>query len=107
MKLLFTGFCLAFVLLVCNAQSPYQPSPENLAARKWFDSARFGMFIHWGAFSVPGSGEWVMNDRNITVAEYSRLQTIFNPVRFDAKKWVSAANGEVCNTLRSSPVIMM
>ncbi len=35
---------------------------ENLAARKWFDSARFGMFIHWGAFSVPGSGEWVMNE---------------------------------------------
>jgi alpha-L-fucosidase len=49
------------------------------------------MFIHWGAFSVPGDGEWVMNNRNITVAEYSRLQTIFNPVRFDAKKWVSAA----------------
>ncbi len=69
----------------------YQPSAENLAARKWFDSARFGMFIHWGAFSVPGDGEWVMNNRNITVSEYSRLQTIFNPVRFDAEKWVSAA----------------
>jgi alpha-L-fucosidase len=91
MKLLITGFCLAFLVLICRAQSTYQPSPENLAARKWFDSARFGMFIHWGAFSVPGSGEWVMNDRNITVTEYSSLLTIFNPVRFDAKKWVSAA----------------
>ena len=49
------------------------------------------MFIHWGAFSVPGAGEWVMNDRNITYTEYGRLQTIFNPVRFDANKWVSAA----------------
>jgi alpha-L-fucosidase len=91
MKLLLTGFCFAFFILVCRAQSPYQPSTENLAARRWFDSARFGMFIHWGAFSVPGSGEWVMNDRNFTFTEYSRLQTIFNPVRFDAKKWVSAA----------------
>jgi alpha-L-fucosidase len=91
MKLLITGFCLAFFVHICRAQSTYQPSPENLAARKWFDSARFGMFIHWGAFSVPGSGEWVMNDRNITVTEYSSLLTIFNPVRFDAKKWVSAA----------------
>ena len=89
--MLFTGLFFASFILVSKGQSPYQPSPENLAARRWFDSARFGMFIHWGAFSVPGSGEWVMNDRNITVSEYSRLQTIFNPVRFDANKWVSAA----------------
>lgn len=91
MKLLLSIFCLSFTLFICQAQSGYQPAPENLAARKWFDSARFGMFIHWGAFSVPGDGEWVMNNRNITYVEYSRLQTIFNPVRFDAKKWVAAA----------------
>jgi len=89
--MLFTILCLASLSLICRSQAQYQPSKENLSARKWFDSARFGMFIHWGAFSVPGDGEWVMNNRNITVAEYSRLQTIFNPVRFDAKKWVSAA----------------
>ncbi len=91
MKILFAILCFSVSVLPGKAQTSYQPSQENLAARKWFDSARFGMFIHWGAFSVPGSGEWVMNERNITVAEYSRLQTIFNPVRFDAKKWVSAA----------------
>ena len=91
MKGLFTILCLTGVIFICRAQSDYQPAPENLAARKWFDSARFGMFIHWGAFSVPGSGEWVMNNRNITFTEYNQLQTIFNPVRFDAKKWVSAA----------------
>lgn len=91
MKFLLTAIYFSLVLFTCQAQSAYQPSPENLAARKWFDSARFGMFIHWGAFSVPGDGEWVMNNRNITFTEYNRLQTIFNPVRFDAKKWVSAA----------------
>jgi alpha-L-fucosidase len=91
LKLLVTAALINCLVFVCRAQQDYQPSPENLSARKWFDSARFGMFIHWGAFSVPGSGEWVMNDRNITVSEYSRLQTIFNPVRFDAEKWVSAA----------------
>ena len=89
--MLFTILCLAFFSFMCRSQTQYQPSVENLSARKWFDSARFGMFIHWGAFSVPGDGEWVMNNRNITVVEYTRLQTIFNPVRFDAKKWVSAA----------------
>jgi alpha-L-fucosidase len=91
MKMLFTILCLASLYLAGSSQTIYQPTPENLASRKWFDSARFGMFIHWGAFSVPGDGEWVMNNRNITVAEYSRLQTIFNPIRFDAEKWVSAA----------------
>ena len=91
MKLLFPILTLAFLSYYCSAQSNYQPAPENLVARKWFDSARFGMFIHWGAFSVPGSGEWVMNERNIKYADYARLQTIFNPVRFDAKQWVSAA----------------
>ncbi|HEY4965762.1 MAG TPA: alpha-L-fucosidase, partial [Puia sp.] len=91
MKGLFTILLSASIIFVSHAQSVYRPSAENLTARKWFDSARFGMFIHWGAFSVPGDGEWVMNNRNITVAEYSRLQTIFNPVRFDAKLWVSAA----------------
>jgi alpha-L-fucosidase len=91
MKLLI-HLLLAFSLVsVSQAQPAYQPSPENLAARKWFDSARFGMFIHWGAFSIPGSGEWVMNDRNITFTEYNQLQNIFNPIRFDAKKWVAIA----------------
>ncbi len=91
MKWLVTVLGFSFLISASHGQTHYQPSAENLAARKWFDSARFGMFIHWGAFSIPGSGEWVMNDRNITVSEYSRLQTIFNPVRFDAAKWVSAA----------------
>jgi alpha-L-fucosidase len=91
MKGFFTILCVAGFIFICRAQPVYQPTPENIAARKWFDSARFGMFIHWGVFSVPGSGEWVMNNRNITVSEYKQLQTIFNPVRFDEKKWVSAA----------------
>lgn len=69
----------------------YQPTASNLAARKWFDSARYGMFIHWGAFSVLGDGEWVMNNRNIKVDDYARLQHIFNPIDFDAKTWVSLA----------------
>lgn len=74
-----------------RAQEAYTPSASNLAARQWFDSARFGMFIHWGAFSVLGDGEWVMNNRNIKVGDYGRLQQIFNPTAFDAHAWVSLA----------------
>jgi alpha-L-fucosidase len=89
-KILLVGsFTLCFAILF--SQINYQPTPENLKARKWFDSARFGMFIHWGVFSVLGDGEWVMNNRNIRVAEYTRLVHIFNPVDFDAKNWVAIA----------------
>ena len=69
----------------------YTPTAENLANRKLFQDNKFGMFIHWGASSVLGHGEWVMNNRNIKVPQYSRLMNIFNPQNFDAKKWVETA----------------
>ncbi|NCU03061.1 MAG: alpha-L-fucosidase [Chitinophagaceae bacterium] len=69
----------------------YAPSATNLAAREEFQNDKFGMFIHWGASSVLGSGEWVMNNRNIHVKEYQRLINIFNPQNFDAAKWVATA----------------
>jgi alpha-L-fucosidase len=73
------------------AQAPYQPSPENLAARRWFQDARFGMFIHWGISSLLMDGEWVMENRGIRVAEYERIAPYFNPTRFDAEQWVALA----------------
>ncbi|TKC56902.1 alpha-L-fucosidase [Pedobacter hiemivivus] len=71
----------------------YSPTAENLASRKDFQDMKFGMFIHWGAFSVLSDGEWVMNNKNIKVEDYKRLKGIFNPTAFDAKKWVDAAKG--------------
>ncbi len=59
--------------LVLAAQAGYQPAPENLKARQWFQEARFGLFIHWGVYSVLGEGEWVMNNDKMTVAEYEKL----------------------------------
>lgn len=84
------------VILFCftvfqSIQAQYTPTPQNLAARQWFEDARFGLFIHWGPFSIPGSGEWVMNNRNITVKNYTRLMDFFNPIDFDAAAWVAAA----------------
>ena len=82
--------------LLTNAQT-YTPTPANLSARKQFQDMKFGMFIHWGASSVLGSGEWVMNNRNIRVKEYQHLQRVFNPIDFDAKAWVDAAQGAGMN----------
>ena len=68
---------------------------------KWWHDARFGMFIHWGVYSVPagiyngkevkGLGEWIMNDAKIPINEYEKFGKEFNPVKFDAAEWVRIA----------------
>ena len=83
-------FLLLFFIAVSHSQQ-YTPAAQNIAARTIFQDNKFGMFIHWGASSVLGNGEWVMNNRNIQVNEYGRLINIFNPQNFDAKKWVAVA----------------
>jgi len=82
-----------FILLPGNAsaQTDYQPSPENLQARREFQDMKFGMFIHWGAYSVLGDGEWVFHNRKLTVEEYNRLPLFFDPEKFDAHTWASLA----------------
>jgi len=73
------------------AQAPYQPAPENLQARREFQDMKFGMFIHWGVYSVLGDGEWVFHNRKLKLDEYNRLPAFFDPEKFDAKTWVSLA----------------
>jgi alpha-L-fucosidase len=74
------------------AQEGYVPTPENLKARAWFQEARFGLFIHWGVYAVAGEGEWVMQNKRITVSEYERdFPPVFNPVKFDPETWVAMA----------------
>ena len=58
---------------------------------KWFHQARFGMFIHWGLYSLLGRGEWVMFQERIRAAEYAKLAGRFNPRKFDANAWARLA----------------
>jgi len=83
------ALALALGAATLSAQAGYQPTPANLAARKWFQEARFGLFVHWGVYSVLGDGEWVMNNRKIRVAEYEKLPAFFNPTEFDPAQWVA------------------
>jgi alpha-L-fucosidase len=78
-------------LVSLEAQPGYKPTAANLAAREAFQDARFGMFVHWGVYSVLGTGEWVMNDRKIPISDYEKLPALFNPTEFDAAQWVSLA----------------
>lgn len=72
-----------------RAQPGYQPAPKNLESRRWFEDAKFGMFVHWGVYSVLGDGEWVQNQRKIRGTEYERLPALFNPTKFNAAEWVA------------------
>lgn len=87
------------LLLLCGAtalgqgQRNYRPTAENLEARAWFKEAKFGMFIHWGVYSILGDGEWVMNNQNIPIDAYEKLPGFFNPIDFDAESWVKLAKG--------------
>jgi arylsulfatase A len=69
---------------------------------KWWRDARFGMFIHWGVYSVPagvwngnrvtnGGAEWIMNRGRISMADYTKLPAQFNPDKFNPDEWVALA----------------
>ena len=93
LKSTVVAFTAMFLLAACAAvaQSDYTPSPENLQARREYQDMKFGMFIHWGVYSVLGDGEWVFHNRKLTVDEYNRLPAFFDPEKFDAKTWVALA----------------
>jgi alpha-L-fucosidase len=69
--------------------------------KEFFKQAKFGMFIHWGLYSIPAGewkgqrndkpGEWLMTYYRIPIKEYEKLATVFNPIYFDAEEWVKLA----------------
>ena len=94
MKNIFRNMALGAMLGLCASSASfaqsYIPTPENLQARKEFQDNKFGVFLHWGIYSMTARGEWYMNDRNIHRDEYAKLASGFYPSKFDAKEWVSA-----------------
>ncbi|CAK4869271.1 unnamed protein product [Aphanomyces euteiches] len=58
---------------------------------QWWREARFGLFIHWGLYSLLARGEWVMYQEQIPLKEYEKLAARFNPVQFNAQAWVRMA----------------
>lgn len=86
-----------FSFLQVNAQPGYSPTEQNLENREWFQDNKFGMFIHWGVYSVMAGGgdygiaEWIMNQKQIPIQSYEKLADFFNPIEFNADDWVKTA----------------
>ena len=89
---------VAWAILILAAWLPTAPAqsftetPEQHQARlaAWRE-ARFGLFIHWGIYAIPGRGEWVQWNEQIPVEEYAKLADQFKPANFDPQAWVATA----------------
>jgi len=109
MKLKYYLCWILLQVMVCAAQAqnqsadPYanETRAEHDARMAWWREARFGMFIHWGVYSVPagvydgkpvaGLGEWIMNDAKIPEVEYKKFAKQFDPTNFNAETIVQIA----------------
>ena len=99
--ILLVAFALSLTAL--SAQG-YQPSEEVRRSQKEFAEDRFGIFIHWGIYSMFAQGEWYMQNAGINRDEYAKAADAFYPHRFDAREWVSAVKAAgakyICFTTR-------
>lgn len=100
---LLAALMLSGPAVSADAEKTYVPTEENLAAREAFADSRFGIFIHWGIYSMFAQGEWYMN-KGIDAQEYAKAAGGFYPAAFDARAWVKAikASGAryICFTSR-------
>lgn len=93
--LILTTLAFATGTDLIAAESP----TEHDQRMAWFREARFGLFIHWGVYSVPAGewngntnyGEWFLEETKMPVSQYERFASQFNPVKFDANEWVRMA----------------
>lgn len=91
----FLSFLIFAVLfqLPARAQTAQSLPPERISSMQEFANAKFGIFIHWGLYSMFGQGEWYMTNQDIDCHEYAKAANAFYPHAFDAAKWVKAIKG--------------
>jgi len=87
---------IASILTFVNASAIAQWAPIAKDADagqriSWWREARFGMFLHWGVYAIPGRGEWVQWQEQIPVGEYAKLADQFKPEHFDPEAWAELA----------------
>ena len=92
---------LAAAASPATAQEDYQPSPEIVQSQEQFRENRFGIFIHWGIYSMYGQGEWALNYNGLTHEEYSKMAGGFYPADLLSRRFRRSRMGECHQSLRS------
>ena len=95
----FLFLLLAAMNIVYSQQQQVETKREKDMRMQWWRDARFGMFIHWGLYSIPagewkdgtGHAEWIRTTAEIPLEEYDKFVDQFNPINFDADSWVKMA----------------
>jgi alpha-L-fucosidase len=88
-------FLIVFTVCICSlhslAQLPRETDAQKASRMQWWTDARFGMFIHWGLYSMPARHEWVRNHERITNEQYQKYFDIFDPDLYDPHEWAKKA----------------
>ncbi len=87
-------FICCFLFQPVFAQTKVLTDKELLLPQQdmqWFQDSKFGMFIHWGLYSILGKGEWVMFNKRIDKDKYAELSQQFTASKFNADKWAAVA----------------
>ena len=87
---------IVLIIILASAASYSQsrqsaPDSEKEARLSWFRDAKYGLFIHWGLYSVLGRHEWAMEKEGIPVLEYEQLAKQFTPKPNAARAWAKLA----------------
>jgi len=96
-KLVFCSKFIWVLMIVLSVSSAAQAqnvmvSDDAAGARiAWWRDAKFGLFMHWGVYSIPGRGEWVQWNEQIPVEDYAKLAQQFHPDHFDPDSWAAIA----------------
>ena len=89
-SIMTTILMVALCFNVSVATAAPEISKENVAARKNFAEEKFGIFLHWGIYSMYAQGEWYQQKGKLDRDEYGKASRGFYPSRFDAEEWVKA-----------------
>ena len=65
---------------------------------QWWMDAKFGMFIHWGLYSIIGHQEWVLESEGVPIPQYEILAKHFNPKPNAAREWARFAKAAAKST---------
>jgi len=93
-SIIYTLILLLFSSVICAQETPSwakETKEQKEKRMEWWTHDRFGMFIHWGIYSLPARHEWIQLYEKITPADYKKYFDHFDPDLYNPKEWARKA----------------